>query len=257
MRAFRSAVIGVVGLSVVGFGLVGCGSDAKDTVMPDVTGQQLDVALSDIERAGFSQDVEILGGGMFGVVDESNWQVCEQLPAAGKPISEEPRLTVDRSCGDETEPAAETEPETDPYVYAGPAYEIVATDTTGIGLEQYWAVTAPLDYSTDAYKDQFKLIITDIARQQDTAELIVQVVTDEEIALAESFSTMENFIAEHGEDYAVNEIPKKEIAGWVGSYTGGFDYNAGEKSDSADAFELVWFIAADAETEKWKPEIAG
>ncbi len=85
--------------------VVGCGesggeaADAK--VMPDVVEMQLDVALSDIERAGFEDEVEILGGGTFGVVDESNWTVCEQLPAAGEPLTGTPRVTVDRSCGEE------------------------------------------------------------------------------------------------------------------------------------------------------------
>jgi hypothetical protein len=69
--------------------------------MPDVEGQQLDVALSDIERKGFSDEVEVLGGGMFGIRDESNWEVCDQSPAAGQVITKDPRLTVDRSCDDD------------------------------------------------------------------------------------------------------------------------------------------------------------
>lgn len=66
--------------------------------MPDVVGGKLDLALSDIERAGIGDDVEVVGGGLFGVVDESNWEVCEQAPAAGSPVTDAPRLTVDRSC---------------------------------------------------------------------------------------------------------------------------------------------------------------
>lgn len=86
----------------VGFAVLvaaGCasGESAPDAVMPAVVGEQLDVALSDIERAGFDDDVEVVGGGTFGVVVESNWQVCEQTPAAGEALTA-PRLTVDRSC---------------------------------------------------------------------------------------------------------------------------------------------------------------
>jgi hypothetical protein len=92
-------------------GVTGCDS-GEDAEMPDVQSRQLDVALSDIERAGFSDEVEIVGGGMFGVVDESNWQVCEQEPAAGEPIGSAPRLTVDRSCEDADDSDAEAE-ETD------------------------------------------------------------------------------------------------------------------------------------------------
>ena len=87
----------------------GCGSD-NDTAMPDVVGQRLDVAQSEIERAGFEDDVEIVGGGVFGVIDESNWQVCEQLPKAGSAISDKPRLTVERSC----DKAADSEPTNEP-----------------------------------------------------------------------------------------------------------------------------------------------
>lgn len=71
MRALRAAVAVIVLL-----GLVGCGSEPP--VMPNVVDQKLDVALSDIERAGFSTDVEILGGGALGIINKSNWTVCEQ-----------------------------------------------------------------------------------------------------------------------------------------------------------------------------------
>lgn len=70
-------------------------------MMPDVQDARLDLALSDIERAGFKGEVEVLGGGMFGVLDEKNWQVCAQSPAAGEPVTDPPRLEVDRSCGSE------------------------------------------------------------------------------------------------------------------------------------------------------------
>ncbi|WP_166391194.1 hypothetical protein [Nocardioides ochotonae] len=69
--------------------------------MPDVVSARLDVALSDIERAGFEDEVEVIGGGMFGVVDESNWVVCEQEPSTSEEIGAKPRLTVDRSCDGE------------------------------------------------------------------------------------------------------------------------------------------------------------
>jgi beta-lactam-binding protein with PASTA domain len=79
--------------------------------MPDVVGKRLDIAISDVERAGFTDDVEVLGGGTFGIVDESNWLVCSQEPADGTTISTAPRITVDRSCdaGDALEPEANAE----------------------------------------------------------------------------------------------------------------------------------------------------
>lgn len=78
-------------------------------MMPDVINQQLDIALSDIERAGVDDEVEVLGGGLFGIVDESAWLVCAQLPLAGEVVVDPPRLSVDRSCDGESSP-----PEDDP-----------------------------------------------------------------------------------------------------------------------------------------------
>lgn len=111
MRSTHAVVALSLGLVL---GLAACASEEKpDIVMPEVTNLSLDVALSDIERAGIEEEVELLGGGMFGVVDESAWQVCEQLPAAGEVVTDTPRLTVDRSCGEEAaEPTeAEAQPE--------------------------------------------------------------------------------------------------------------------------------------------------
>lgn len=43
---------------------------------------------------GFEDDVEVDGGGVFGVVNEANWEVCEQSPAPGEAVTSAPRLTV-------------------------------------------------------------------------------------------------------------------------------------------------------------------
>jgi len=78
----------------------GGGTDAQ-ALMPAVEGLRLDVALSDLAAQGVAEeDVEVVGGGTLGVLDESNWDVCEQRPAAGTAISNV-RLIVDRVCGDE------------------------------------------------------------------------------------------------------------------------------------------------------------
>lgn len=72
--------------------------------MPDVVGKRLDVAISDVERAGFDDDVEVLGGGTFGILDKSNWTVCSQQPEGGTPIADAPRVTVERTCeGDDAQ----------------------------------------------------------------------------------------------------------------------------------------------------------
>lgn len=85
--------------------LTACGSEAP-TAMPDVVGLTLDTALSDIERSGFNDDVEIIGGGLFGVIEEGNWVVCEQSPAPNQSVVA-PRLTVERECEPAEEPAEE------------------------------------------------------------------------------------------------------------------------------------------------------
>ena len=79
--------------------------------MPDVTGKTLDDAKSAIKDAGFDDEVKVDGGGLFGVVKESNWEVCEQNPAAGTTVAGKPTLTVARSCVDDK---SSEEPETTP-----------------------------------------------------------------------------------------------------------------------------------------------
>jgi hypothetical protein len=208
--------------------VAGCSGGAVIT-MPDVVGKRLDVAISDVKRAGVDDKVEVLGGGMFGVVDESNWMVCSQEPGNGTEVSTAPRLTVERSCGTAETPSEEptqisekSDPEADTYSYHGPQYEVVTVDRNQgpAKLDQHWVYTSEFDYSTDAYKDQIKMIIADIARSEGTDKLIVEVVTDKEIAAAESPTTYEIFVKEHGMDYAITTIPQKEKTAWVASYTG-------------------------------------
>jgi hypothetical protein len=106
LRPLRVAVLFALVL-----GLAACGSkNIGSTVMPQVKGQQLDVAESNIKSAGFEGDVKVVGGGTFGVVDKSNWQVCDQSPGAGQAVTTAPRLTVDRSCGDSSAPTATSQP---------------------------------------------------------------------------------------------------------------------------------------------------
>lgn len=122
MRAVWAAVAVAVLLP-----LMGCSQNASPA-MPDVRGKTLDVALSDVERAGFNDDVEVLGGGLLGVIDKSNWTVCEQVPAAGLPIDAKPRLQVDRTCGDPTPTATANDPTTArPTTSAAPTPSAAAT----------------------------------------------------------------------------------------------------------------------------------
>ena len=129
---------GRVAVVVLAAGSVGCsGQDsarsaqsAPNVVMPSVVGLQLDVALSDIKDAGFTDDVEIIGGGMLGVVVESNWQVCEQSPGAGATVVDKPALTVERSCD-----AAAPDTQPPDSTTAATATTTAATATTPVEAE--------------------------------------------------------------------------------------------------------------------------
>jgi len=91
--------------------LAGCGGSTEDAaapVMPSVVGRQLDTALTDIKSAGFKDKVDVAGGGTFGIVDESIWQVCTQSPEAGSPIATAPQLSVKRLCEEGTKDTTTT-----------------------------------------------------------------------------------------------------------------------------------------------------
>ena len=154
-------------------------------------------------------------------------------------------------------PSTENRPEghLDTYSYKGPKYEIVIVDehVSRADLKQYWVLTRKFDYSSDAYKDQIKLIIGDIARKQRTDKLVVEVVTKKEIAFAESRSTYEEFVEEHGLDYALKTIPQIEKNHYAATFTGGYDPDTLEPSDADKAFEIAWYLGSQ-ETEKWRPE---
>jgi hypothetical protein len=98
MRAARLFVVALLGL-----GAAACGSSQSQrpgqTIMPNVTGQRLDLAENNLQHAGIDPaKITIVGGGTFGVVDKSNWQVCTQAPAPGGVVSSAPRLKVERTC---------------------------------------------------------------------------------------------------------------------------------------------------------------
>jgi PASTA domain len=71
----------------------GCGGEANR--VPDVEGKRLDVAQEVLDDAGLGY--EVIGGGVFGVVVRSNWEVCEQRPGAGR-RAKSVDLIVARSC---------------------------------------------------------------------------------------------------------------------------------------------------------------
>lgn len=131
--------------------LAACAGEEHATAMPDVTGQQLDAALDVVASAGFSDEVDVAGGGVFGIVDESSWQVCSQTPRAGETIATEVELTVDRSCADgDTEPSTErAEPLPSPSEHPAtePRAKQTATTATNPDLA---ALLTEADYCSNA-----------------------------------------------------------------------------------------------------------
>jgi hypothetical protein len=67
---------------------------AGPSTVPDVTGERLDVAKLHLRDAGLR--ARVVGGGLFGVIDDTAWRVCRQEPAAGTETSGRVRLIVDR-----------------------------------------------------------------------------------------------------------------------------------------------------------------
>jgi hypothetical protein len=58
------------------------GTIITKTRVPALVGERLNVAKDRVARAGF--DVDVQGGGLFGVVVEGNWRVAEQDPTPGR-----------------------------------------------------------------------------------------------------------------------------------------------------------------------------
>lgn len=65
-------------------------------VVPDVVGARYDRAKAAIHRAGYGDLRE--GGGLLGVIDDSNWKVVAESPPAGSPLARGApvRLSIER-----------------------------------------------------------------------------------------------------------------------------------------------------------------
>lgn len=116
----------LVAIAAVGMMGAGCGGNDEPSAMPDVVGERLDVAKSDLAAAGVGEDdVEVVGGGTFGVLDESNWTVCDQDPSSGAD-AKNVRVIVDRVCGGEEVEA----------LSISAATELALEDATAAGLTE-------------------------------------------------------------------------------------------------------------------------
>lgn len=209
--------------------------------------------------------VVVLVGTAIGVAVAVGGSDDDSKPAAVSSTTDEPTENPTEEPPDEpsepevsaSEESTETETPEPEYVYDGPEYEVVTVDTnqTPAHLTAYWVLTDEVDYANDKYKDKIELLIEDVARTNLTTDLIVQVVSLEDVALAEAASTYRDFAREKGDDYVVNEIPRLEVKHWIASYTGGFNYNTGRASTADAAYELIWRPYDTSEFLNWKPEI--
>lgn len=91
--------------------LSACGGVSAESA-PELIGKRLDIAKSDLEGLGVDEEnIQVVGGGTFGALDESNWIVCDQEPEAGEELSDTPRLLIDRTCATEDTFEAVSSPE--------------------------------------------------------------------------------------------------------------------------------------------------
>ena len=90
MRQLLVPVLVVAGLLAA----AACGQKEPHTV-PNVTGMSLDAAQARLGARDLESDVE--GGGTFGIVIRSHWQVCDQVPGPGRQAVEV-TLVVERAC---------------------------------------------------------------------------------------------------------------------------------------------------------------
>jgi len=69
-------------------------ADASTPKVPDLVGAQLNTAEDELDGAGIDHDT--VGGGLFGIIDPSAWEVCATDPGAGDDASGGVTLYVQR-----------------------------------------------------------------------------------------------------------------------------------------------------------------
>jgi beta-lactam-binding protein with PASTA domain len=135
----------------------GC-AQAKPQRVPEVRGDRLDLAEATLEARGLSYEVH--GGGKLGVIDDSDWLVCEQAPAAGLKATMV-ELAVARSCSralgtpdlvglslHDAREALEAR-RIDLEVYSAGEYYGDEDDDDVIVVERNWQVCEQFDRSSD------------------------------------------------------------------------------------------------------------
>jgi uncharacterized protein DUF4839/PASTA domain-containing protein len=162
MRALRWAVALLFVL-----GLAACGPH-KNVVMPDVTGKKLDVAKNDIKQAGVGDKVKVVGGGLLGVIVDSDWEVCDQSPAPGQAVSGAPQLAVGRSCDNSaTVPASPSGSDSPPSAESSPALSAGGAPLTAENNKDFAALLADPAGDCDNRVEEFAKKYSDRAVEFD------------------------------------------------------------------------------------------
>ena len=203
-------LLGVFGLALIYSAVTNeATNDATETTaeevtpMPDLVGERFDVAISNLGQLDVAEDdVEIVGGGTFGILDESNWFVCEQQPGASQPLVAPFRLIVDRSCPETASTAtpSESTPEESPTAEASsepvPESPILFTASVQGNIDDF---RKDLNDLRDAVTDNSALrIITNIAElsfnlgQIQSATPPAQIAAEWNVQLAELDSALTN-----------------------------------------------------------------
>jgi PASTA domain-containing protein len=68
------------------------GTVVVSTRVPALVGQPLDVAVDRLQRSRFRAEVD--GGGLFGIIDPSNWAVVAQSPEPGVLLEQGSRVRL-------------------------------------------------------------------------------------------------------------------------------------------------------------------
>ena len=77
-----------------GAAVAASGGRSAGPSMPDLVGERLDRAEERLDARGIRHDTE--GGGLFGVIVGSSWEVCDTQPSAGERVRDVALLAVER-----------------------------------------------------------------------------------------------------------------------------------------------------------------
>lgn len=127
---------------------------------------------------------------------------------------------------------------------ATPSYKVVATAARSPaaksdGKPMYFIVIDPVDLSNDSFKQTVKLVLQAVAKTSGSPDFSADVCDDEAVAYSDYTAFTVDF----------REPTDREQQHTVAMYIGGSLYGIGGQASTADdAYEIVWYPAAFADT---------